>query len=316
MTYAQASASRRRADARKRLYIAGAAMAVAALVVGGAVFKLMLSTPPTTYLPQGWFDRPASQDPKTWRLAGAGPAAVLDLDFSRAAGRVRIVAEDRADIAVSYDRPADAAAFAVATGPQGASVRGLIEGDCESLGAALPQATIHAPRRLTVRATGAVAGEVGETEALLLSNTGCGRWRTAPAAAELWLVQSGPGEILAASARDARVVAGSRGAVEIGLVSHGLDAVVTGKASLKAADVRGGADVEAWRGGQVRIAGGFTGVARFFAQNGAIRDGGLVGGLTAETEGKSEIAVAQVRGTVSGDTDVQFGRPGKPLAIN
>jgi hypothetical protein len=289
------------AQARLAVYLGLGLATVAGLVAYGFY---TLNAPPTwSDLPPDWFERPATQDPATWRLPGAS-----ELKLELRGVRLKIIPEDR-----------QAASFSV----EGAAHPLLLSPDAEGrivLGggrdARCPfteidntqTIVVRTPRDVTIRTSGAFTAEVGPARSLMIADSGCGVWRVGGAPARLWIGQSGDGLVEAGTAGEVRVF--SKGAtVRLDRTTRSLDAVVRGPGRLQIGAAEGAINAQAWGRGRIDVASGFTSDARLFVKGpGRISHLGTIGALTAEARMHGKVKVAHVRGLASGSGDIDVAR--------
>jgi hypothetical protein len=292
--------------------------------------------------------------------AAQGPSVRID----HAAARVVVVVENRADISVSVTRgdprlPAvtvrrDGGVTVVDGGLNtwgmncggGYSVNHLWGGishtrDDRSVRlpgrgkidlTALPVITVHVPRRAAISESGAVWGEVGASEALDLSMSGCGDWSIGPVAGRASLSMSGSGDVRGAGVGALKVSTSGSGSVELtgvsgaaevsvsgssdiklGVVGGALMAHSAGSGNLTAASVAGPIESSIAGSSDVKILGGRSPkVAVQIAGSGDFEFNGVAGALSASVAGSGNVRVARVDGPVSksvmGSGEVQVGR--------
>jgi hypothetical protein len=58
---------------------------------------------------------------------------------------------------------------------------------CKTNPAALPLITVRSPADVRITGTGALFGQVGASDSLVLDTDGCGRWRIGPVVGTLWM---------------------------------------------------------------------------------------------------------------------------------
>jgi hypothetical protein len=186
---------RGRTAARARLAVyLGLGLASVAGLVGYGFYTL--NAPPTwSDLPLDWFERPATQDPSTWRLPGA---AELKLELRGV--RLKIVPEDRQDSVFSVEGAAeDDPTLRIRRQHQ--RIGGGREAKCPFNEADSTQTIVlRTPRDVAIRASGAFAAQVAPARSLMIDDSGCGVWRVEGAPARLWIGQSGGGRVEAGSA--------------------------------------------------------------------------------------------------------------------
>ena len=196
----------------------------------------------------------------------------------------------------------------------------------------LPVITARVPMDTQVSASEAVWGEVGPSDRLRLSKSGCGAFRVADVKGDFDLASAGSGDT--AVGRTGRMRAALRGSGDLaaGEVSGDADIAVTGSGDAKLSRVGGGLSTAINGSGGVRaeeaqgpvnasIAGSgdvviehgrAPAVAARIRGSGDFRFGGEAGSLSAQIAGSGDIHVARVSGPVAksvrGSGEVYIGR--------
>jgi hypothetical protein len=285
------------------------------LVVAGLAwfgFKSFQQVPAFSDLPDAWFVRAIHADAQDWRLDGAPEVEI------EAKGPVilKVIPQDRADVAVTLQASPEAAPAALPARPVGPIMVGAGgKTPCPlTEPAEAPVLTVMTPRRLALRVTGPVWADVGPAEAVMIVAGGCGAWRIGPTG-RLWLNQDGAARFDIAATGEARVSTDGAAAVTFGRIEHGLDALVRGPGKLNAEAMTGQLDAEVWGRGRIDLGPGFAAKARLFVKGpGKIALRGEAGSATAEARVGGQIRIRAVRGGAAAGGDVEMGRPSAPLS--
>ena len=265
--------------------------------------------------------------------AFAGTAQAEQLVLDGVIGRVEVITESRADIAVSVQPGAGLPAPRVTrtggrvtidggfddqvrncnTNSDGMTVE-LRGGGREIHLSQGPVITVRAPRALSlVSRKGAVMGRVGSAQDLSITSGGCSVWSVGNVAGTLRLDQSGGANVRAGDVRVARFSASGGGNIRADTVSS-LDAEASGGAQIRVGRAVGPTELDASGGAQVHSDQGRTGLLKAHASGaGVIRYGGSADQLDASASGAAHVRVAQVTGQVirrsaSGMGSVEIGR--------
>jgi hypothetical protein len=179
-----------------------------------------------------------------------------DLRISHAAARVVVIPEARQDVLVQV-RPGRAKLGALKVRRQGRTQ--VVEGDvvlsagwrpawlggdaCDKTqlkykgqtirAADLPVVTVRTPQYVNIESDGFVIGEVGPTQRLTLTSSGCGAWRAGATNGDVRITNKGAAEI---------VSAGGRGAVTVTLEGPGPITINGGWAAVLWASSKGAGD--------------------------------------------------------------------------
>ena len=262
----------------------------------------------------------------------AGAAQAQELEIEHAAARVVVIPEARSDVSVTIT-PGSPELPQLEVRRRGASVE--IDGDlrnrireCSLSGvgvvrntgtplqpdrqlsveirgigrvraADLPLITARVPMNAKVGVSGAVFGSVGRSQALSLSNAGCGDWTVANVGGPLEISIAGSGDVSAGSARTASVSIAGSGDVRIGDLAGDLNASVAGSGDVRVASVRGRVDASIAGSGDVNVDSGRVGeVDASIAGSGDVRIEAVASSLDASIVGSGDVRVAQVTGQV------------------
>lgn len=264
-------------------------------------------------------------------LAAAGAAAAEpSFEIRHAAARVVVIPENRSDIKVEIvssnaalplelERRGDdvvlegdlrrrISSCKVMFGKTTVHVRGHGEVTLEDL----PQVVVRTPMKARVGASGAVFGSVGRSEALELSNAGCGDWTVANVKGQLRVNQAGSGDTrVGRSGSFAGRIAGS-GSVMAKEVDGPASIDIAGSGDVVVASVSGPLRANIAGSGDIRIDGGEASeVTVRIAGSGDVRFAGTAGDVHASVAGSGDVAVGKVTGQVTksiiGSGDVTVG---------
>jgi hypothetical protein len=280
-------------------------------------------------------------------LAGlcAEPALAADtagVRVEHAAARVVVIAENRADYAISIDqgraglkpltvhRNGD---VTVVDGGYGANF-GLFHMGWDNLNCRggwdrnprvavpdkgevalsdLPVVTIHAPLDARIAGSGAVYGEINPTRSLDFANAGCGDWRIADVRGPLSIALSGSGDMRAGASGDAHIAISGSSDVVLGSVNGRLESRISGSGDIHAAAAHGPISARIAGSGDVVIDGGDAPEVHVaIAGSGDFRFRGTAGAVNASVAGSGDVDIAHANGPVSkrvaGSGDVHIGR--------
>lgn len=165
---------------------------------------------------------------------------------------------------------------------------------------AMPEVIIYTPMDAKVGASGAVFGSIGRTEALQLSNAGCGDWTVGNVAGELKVNLAGSGDTKAGSAGVARINLAGSGDTTLGGVGGDLTVKIAGSGDVTAGPVGGGLSVSTGGSGDTEVASVAGAVTTSTAGSGdVIIRGGRASSLSVSTAGSGDVLFAGTAGTVS-----------------
>jgi hypothetical protein len=243
-----------------------------------------------------------------------------------AAAVVRVVAEERADVAVTIENPGQAPMPQVERRDGKVIIDGRLSRriDCRSDGRVrlagygtlsreqLPVISIRAPRDLDLGFGGAVEGEIGAAQSLDLSLSGCGDTRAADIAGRLEVRNQGSGDFTAGTSQSADIAVAGSGSVKLGAISESLDATVAGSGDVEAASLNGALDVSTQGSGEVVVRGGaVTDASASIMGSGSVTVAAPVQKLNASIMGSGDISipnqVGDVNASVMGSGDVIVG---------
>lgn len=295
-------------------FVIGAAVAVAVLIAAGSVFGRGFSE-------HGGIVFDIDTDRASGPVKGTGAPsstqakayASTELKVRGAAAVLKVIPEDRTDIAVEITNPGrlvtptvrmDGSALVV-DGNLGRRMRDCdtdsdsfsvnVSGVGELAMNELPVITARVPRDVDLSVGGAVWADIGASQSADLSFTGCGPAKIADVTNTLELSSAGSGAITAASAGSASVSAAGSGDATLGAVNGKFEASVAGSGDITAASVTGPLDVSIAGSGDVSVQGGAVADADVsIAGSGAVDIVGNVGKLDVSLMGSGDV---RVRGT-------------------
>ena len=164
----------------------------------------------------------------------------------------------------------------------------------------MPQIVIRTPKDVHVGAGGAVYGSVGKSDALDLSNAGCGDWVVANVAGKMKLNVAGSGDTSTGTAGEAHLRIAGSGDVRSQAIAGGLEVDVAGSGDVTATSASGTIDVKVAGSGDVKIGGGHaSSLSVAIAGSGNVSLDGVADTLKARIAGSGDVRVKQVTGTVS-----------------
>lgn len=307
-------------------FIIGAALFAAGLFALGAVLGPM----PGASFHFSFSDESVSNEPSTGTggtraTAAAQTFAAQKLKFEDGLAVVRIVPEDRADFAVSLASAGTLAApllrqvddTLVIDGDAGGKIRrcrndGFILGDRTLSRADAPVLVVQAPRAVVAAIGSAGIVEVGASQSLDLTLSGCADSTAGDVAGALKITRSGSADLTAGAAASAAVDSSGAGEIRLGAIANGLEARISGSGSLTAASLQGDLTASIAGSGDVEIEGGALATAKTeIAGSGDIEIKAPVNRLEVRTMGSGGVDVQGVVGdldvaiTGSGDVSVE-----------
>jgi hypothetical protein len=251
-------------------------------------------------------------------LAWAGTASAASVEVKDAVARVTVIPEARSDIKVEMLTTNPSLPIEVRTMGDRVIVDGRLGHrirSCHSdngkprvhvaeLGeiawADMPQIVIRTPKDVHVGAGGAVYGAVGKSDALDLSNAGCGDWVVANVAGKMKLSVAGSGDTSTGTAGEAHLRIAGSGDVRSQAIGGAFEVDVAGSGDVTAASVNGPIDVKVAGSGDVKIGGGHaSSLSVAIAGSGNVFLDGVADSLKARIAGSGDVKVKQVTGTVS-----------------
>jgi len=269
-------------------------------------------------------------------VLGVTAADAASIEIQNAIARVTVIPEARSDVAVTIVRDDPHKPLKVRVWPDGRVVvdggvfGGLFGGvtECNSHGGKpyvrvfggetvtydnMAQVVVHTPLDAHVSGSGAVFGEVGRSDSLDLSTSGCGDWVVANVRGRLSLSSSGSGDIRTGTASEIRVRTAGSGDIYTRAISGGIDANIAGSSDIKIDQVSGPMKVRISGSGNLGVGGGHASdLDVFIAGSGDVSFRGVADNLTAFVAGSGDINVDHVTGVVkksiAGSGDVNIGR--------
>jgi len=310
-------------------FLVGSALVVAALIAAGSMFGTQS------------FEFRISDDDKPAAVQGAPAAqgvetryAAQSIELRGAAGVLVVTPEDRTDIAVKITGGAKLPPIkAQVTGdklildgglgrrvrncrsgePFGATVSGY--GDLS--GADLPRIEVRTPKGLKLGVADGVFAQIGPSDALNISVTGCGDASIGDVKGRLEISAAGSGDVIAGAAQSANVSVAGSGQIELGTISQGLEVSIAGSGSTRAKSVTGPLAASIAGSGDVDVEGGaISDAAVSIAGSGDVSIEAPVVNLRASIMGSGDIDVAGVSGSlqrsVMGSGSVNVGAAKSP----
>lgn len=323
-------------------FVIGAAVAFAALIVFGSVMGKGISDGNGFRFEIGDRDSDGGGGAKGTGVASQTPSttyAASELKLRDAVAVLKIIPEDRADIALEISNPGTLATptvklendVLVLDGGIGRRVRNCEtrngwEATVNGLGDVkeeqMPVITVRMPRDVDVSVSGAVKTEIGAANSVEISTTGCGPTTIADVAGELEISAAGSGDVTTGAARTASVSAAGSGDVTLGVVAEKFDASVAGSGSVTAASVTGPADVSIAGSGDVAVKAGAVSEADVsIAGSGNVDFASNVSRLDVSIMGSGDVTVRGAAGAVdanimgSGDVRVTSVSGGVQKAV-
>lgn len=291
-----------------------------AAIVGAVIFALvhMAGGGHTLRFSVGDFDT-GGADPVVEVSAGqlaAQTYADAGIEVRHAAARVVVMPEDRTDISVAIDNPGRVPMPEIRTDGGRIIVdghlRGRIQGcqgdqvEVRGYGAVastdLPTITIHAPRTLSVDVGSGSTTEIGPSQSLDASFSGCGSAQIGDVADTLGLDLSGSAEIAAGSARVLKADVAGSGALTGGAIAERADIDVAGSGEVELASLTGALGYDGAGSGNLRIRGGALSDANIdLAGSGDVEITAPVEHLQVSIVGSGDVSVVAAVGEVDAD---------------
>jgi hypothetical protein len=243
-----------------------------------------------------------------------------------AAAVVKVLPEDRADVALTIENPGQAPMPVVERREGAVLVDGRLARriDCLSEGRVklrgygvlsreqLPTITVRAPRHLSLSFAGAVQGEIGPAESLVLSLSGCGDTTAGDVSDRLEVRNMGSGDFTAGAARSADIAMAGSGSAKLGAIAESLDVKIAGSGDVEAASLRGQLDVRMPGSGELVIRGGaVTRADASIMGSGSVTVDAPVQTLNVSIMGSGDVLVSDqvgdVDASIMGSGDVVVG---------
>jgi hypothetical protein len=177
----------------------------------------------------------------------------------------------------------------------------------------IPQIVVRTPMDAEVGAGGAVFGSVGRTNALELSNAGCGDWTVANVKGKLELNQAGSGDTKTGSAGSAEINIAGSGDVRTQEIGGDLEINIAGSGGVTTASLAGKLDANIAGSGDITVSGGRArSVEASIMGSGDVVFDGVAEKVDVHVAGSGDVRVAKAVGPVSksvaGSGDVIIGR--------
>lgn len=262
------------------------------------------------------------------------------------AARVVVTAEDRTDVSVEIDNPGGAPTPTISLEEGRLTVDGHLRGrveSCSDTGAELrgygfvahermPLITIRTPRRVDLSVSGAGTTEIGASQELDLSMSGCAHANAADVAGAASIDLNGTGHVQVAGAQEANVDLNGSGSVRVETARAGASAEVNGSGQVTFANVTGSlnlenrgsggmevlagavtdADIELFGSGQATINAPIQALTVSIFGSGDVEAPVTVGSLDADIFGSGDIRVQSITGAlrqeVRGSGEVRVGQ--------
>jgi hypothetical protein len=247
----------------------------------------------------------------------AGAAQAASVEIRDAVARVTVVPENRSDVRVEVVSPHAQLPIQVRTEGSRTIVDGGLRKrirDCDrdqdkgrvrvqDVGDVrwdeVPRIVIRTPRDVAVSANGAVAGEIGRSGSLQLSNSGCSHWTVADVAGAATIRESGAGSVRMGAADWLVVHLSGAGSVRAGRVRQGMDAHLSGAGGVNVQEFSGPMDASVSGVGKVKVASGRATLLRANVSGvGGVDFDGVADSLDASISGLGGVRVKSVTGDV------------------
>jgi hypothetical protein len=264
-------------------------------------------------------------------VPGAAALAAPTIEIRDAAARIVVVPENRSDVKVEFASLNSSLPLYVRQrgdriivdgrlrrridgcrtefGMTTVRVRGLGEVALDNL----PRIVAKVPLDARVAASGAVFGQVGRSDALELSNAGCGDWQVANVKGALRLNLAGSGDTRAGTSNELVAHVAGAGDVFTNTVAGGLTVDIAGSGDVSTASINGPLHARIAGSGDVKVARGHAPeLTADIAGSGDVRFGGVAEAVHAFIAGSGDVDVGSVTGpvrkSVLGSGDVVVGR--------
>lgn len=258
----------------------------------------------------------------TLAACGSGAVAVPSIQprepgvaIRDAVARVEVIVEDRADTIVSVAAGASGLpALKVDRNGERIVIDGGLKNDirnCSAEGvevrghgrvamADAPVITIRSPRKVVVKAGGAVAGRIGAGgDDVSLGSAGCGDWQVADATGELNVSVAGSGDVVAGRSAALNANIAGSGDIKAGATRE-LAGNVAGSGMIEVASVDGPISANIAGSGDIRVLGGqASSLSANVMGAGDIDFRGRAASVSANVAGSGDIRVAEASGSVN-----------------
>lgn len=238
------------------------------------------------------------------------------IDVKHAALLVVITPEDRADISVEIDNPGHVPMPELRLDDETLVIDGGLRNRISNCGedqvelrgygtvarSDLPRVVIHAPRTLNLEVGGASSAEIGPSQALEASFSGCGGAQIGDVAELLDIDLSGSGEIHAGAARRLNADVAGSGSLEAGGIGESADIDIAGSGEVGLATLSGTLTLDSAGAGNLNVRGGaLTEVKIDLAGSGDVNIAAPVQSLNVSIVGSGDVDVAGVVGDIDAD---------------
>ena len=242
--------------------------------------------------------------------------AAAEIEVEHAALILTITPEDRTDVSVEIDNPGHAPMPEVRLDGDTLVIDGLLRGRVGNCGedavdlrgygeiarTDLPRVIVHAPRTLRVDINGASTTEIGASQALEASFSGCGGAQIGDVAGLLDLDLAGSGDFSAGAANQLEVDMAGSGSLETGAVTQSANADIAGAGEITLASLTGTLEVDSAGSGNVAVRGGAVSDAKIdLAGSGDVSIAAPVQTLAVSIVGSGDVDVTGVVGSINAD---------------
>jgi hypothetical protein len=251
---------------------------------------------------------PGTMQPRTF--------AGTELEIRHAAALVTVTPEDRQDYSIQIDNPGHAPMPTVSVDDGHIIIDGNLRGrigDCSKDGvelrgystvarADLPHITVHAPRALNTGFSGAVFGEIGPSQSIDGSFSGCGESTVADVAGVLKVSLAGSGAVRAGSAQGLEANLSGSGEISTATITGAAESNISGSGSITIATLNGSLTDNSSGSGDVQVQGGSISTADInLVGSGGARIGAPVQNLKVSGLGSGDVEVTAAVHDVDAD---------------
>lgn len=250
-------------------------------------------------------------------MTAAGAANAAAIEVRDAVARVTVIPEDRSDVKVEFLRTHDKLPLTVRTENGKTIIDGGLEKrvfHCRGIGKdpkigvkgvgtvdadEMPHVVIRAPRQIEMTADSAITGEIGRSDSLRLSVSGCDSWTIADVAGDVELRNSGAGAVRMGAADRLKVRLSGAASIHATHIRKDLDADLSGAGSLKVGRADGRVEADVSGVGKVNVEDGrATSLRARVSGVGGVEYGGVTENLDAAISGIGGVRVHKVTGNV------------------
>lgn len=244
----------------------------------------------------------------------AAAQAATQVELKNMAAKVVVIAEDRADVAlsVSYGKAKLPTIMVHTTGDKFIAdgkikmrhMRCHADGSVDVGGVGkvaasdLPVVYLRVPKNASIGSGGATFGQVNDTQSLDLAIGGCGNWTVGNVAQKAEIAVGGSGSVVMGNANNLDIAIGGSGDVKAGNV-HNVEISIGGSGDVGIKSVNGNIDVSIGGNGDVNVEGGnVQKLDVSIAGSGDVRVNGTVKDIDASIAGSGDIWVKTLTGHV------------------